>query len=276
MILREKILFSKDMKMLQYWNPESFEISTYKFCLGERVNKTYTTSGTDETNLCTYTYNELGFRGDSVKKEGFKVMSLGCSNTEGVGLNYEDTWTSQFTKLIPSGVNMNFGTGGRSNDFITRCLLTFYNTIKPDLVLIMYTFPYRRELYTKGGGVEPFMPTHSWGYLNETSDGKNIQNHLSELQNDNEDFINWYKNHQLIKLFLESKNCNWLWNGIFSTSPEYEEFNRFDGTFRKYLDFAADGVHAGPMANKSYANELYSHVYTKFPNYIKREVKSLI
>ena len=58
------------------------------------------------------------------------LITLGCSHTEGVGLNYHDIWTSQFIKLIPGGVNMNFGTGGRSNDFITRCLLTFYNIIK--------------------------------------------------------------------------------------------------------------------------------------------------
>jgi predicted GNAT family N-acyltransferase len=54
------------MNPLEYWNPEEFEISSYKYSLKERVNKTYTTSGSDNTNLCTYTYNELGFsaRGD--------------------------------------------------------------------------------------------------------------------------------------------------------------------------------------------------------------------
>jgi hypothetical protein len=79
------------MKPLEYWNPEGFEISSYKYSLRERVNQTYTTSGGDNTNLCTYTYNELGFRGDSIKKEGFKVMSLGCSITEGVGVNDDET-----------------------------------------------------------------------------------------------------------------------------------------------------------------------------------------
>jgi hypothetical protein len=131
------------MKPLQYWNPEGFEISSFQFRLDERKNQTYETSGSDNTGLCTYAYNELGFRGDSIKKEGFRVMSLGCSNTEGVGVNNQDTWPSQFTKLIPNGVDMNFGTGGRSNDFITRCLLTYYDLIKPDLVLIMYTPPNR-------------------------------------------------------------------------------------------------------------------------------------
>ena len=137
------------MKSLQYWNPEGFEISSFQFNLDGRKNKTYNTSGTDNTGLCTYTYNELGFRGDSIKKEGFKVMSIGCSNTEGVGVNDVDTWPSQFTSHISNGVNMNFGTGGRSNDFISRCLLTYYDLIKPDLVLIMYTSASRREIYTE-------------------------------------------------------------------------------------------------------------------------------
>ena len=124
------------MNPLKYWNSEGFEISSFKFKLDERKNKIFKTSGSDNTGLCTYTYNELGFRGDSIKKEGFKVMSFGCSNTEGVAVNDNETWPAQFTSLIPNGVNFNFGTGGRSNDFICRCLMSYYELIKPDLVLI--------------------------------------------------------------------------------------------------------------------------------------------
>ena len=263
------------MNPLEYWNPEEFEISSYKYSLKERVNKTYTTSGSDNTNLCTYTYNELGFRGDSVKKQGFKVMSLGCSHTEGVGVNYNDTWPLQFSSLIPDGVNMNFGKGGRSNDFICRCLLTFYDLIKPDLVLIMYSSPLRREVYTKGGGVEPFMPTHSWGYMVETSDGKKIENYLSEIQNDNEDFINWYKNHQLIKLFLESKKCNFIWNGSLIHSNYKDEF-RYDGDFLlNVLDKAVDNRHCGPLHLKNYATKLHDHINNNFPNFLLNDKTKL-
>ena len=113
----------------KYWNPETFEISSYKYSLKERINQTYNTSGSDNTNLCTYTYNELGFRGDSIKKEGFKVMSLGCSITEGVGVDDNETWPAQFCNHIENGVNFNFGTGGRSNDFICRCLMSYYDLI---------------------------------------------------------------------------------------------------------------------------------------------------
>jgi len=99
------------MKPLEYWTPEEFEISSFLFNLNERKGKTYKTSGTDNTGRCSYSYNELGFRGDSIKKNGFKIMSLGCSNTEGVGVNYSDTWPAQFSYLILNVVNFNFGTG---------------------------------------------------------------------------------------------------------------------------------------------------------------------
>ena len=269
------------MNPLEYWTPEGFEISSYKYSLKERVNQTYTTSGGDNTNLCTYTYNELGFRGDSIKKEGFKVMSFGCSNTEGVAVNDDETWPAQFTSLMPNGVNFNFGTGGRSNDFIVRCLLTYYDVIKPDLVLVMYPSPLRREIYTKDVGVEPFIPTTSWGHLKETDDGIKTQEYLTYLQNDNEDTINWYKNHLLIKYFLESKKCNWLWNGSFQTPKEYvDDTNRYDGEYgMPFINFGADGIHPGSRHNKTYAHKLHNHITNNFPhylNYLPKNTQNLI
>ena len=256
------------MEALKYWNVDSFEISSYKFHLSNRVNKTYKTSGSDNTELCLYTYNELGFRGDSINKEGFKVLSLGCSHTEGVGVNYEDTWPHIFCNYIPNSVNLNFGTGGRSNDFIARCLLTYYDYIKPDLVLIVYPDMCRREIYTDVGGIEPFMPQTSWGYLSETNDGKTIQNNMVSLQNENSDFVNWYKNHLLIKYFLESKGANWLWNGSMHIPSDYKEFNRFDGDFSIFIDKAVDGSHHGPIHNKKYAEKLINYISSEFPSYI--------
>lgn len=258
------------MKSLQFWKPETFEISSYKYHLDGRRNKSFSTSGSDNTGLCTYTYNELGFRGDSINKTGFKIMSIGCSLTEGVGVNDDETWPYQFTQLIPDSVNLNFGCGGRSNDYILRCLVTYYDLINPDLVLIMYTSPQRREIYTENGGIEPFIPTLSWGYMNETERGREIQNCLIELQNDNEDFINWYKNHITTKLFLESKNCNWLWNGSFGIPKKYSEFNRFDGDYMNepFLDLSVEGSHPGPTHNKSYVDKLINHIQTNFPNYL--------
>jgi hypothetical protein len=263
------------MKVLKHWTADNFEISTHKYHLSERVNKTYKTSGNDNTGLCDYTYNELGFRGDSIKKDGFKVMSLGCSHTEGVGVNNDETWPAQFVKLIPNGVNINFGTGGRSGDFVVRCLFSYYDLIKPDLVLIFYPEIVRREIYTKDGGVEPYMPTSAWGFTEETIEGMNTQKLKIELQNDNEDFINWYKNHQLIKLFLESKKCNFIWNGSLIRSSYKDEF-RYDGDFfLNVLDKAVDNKHCGPMHLKNYALNLHNFIQKNYPTYIDNQTNNI-
>ena len=247
------------MKPFTYWTPENFEISSYSYHLSDRINMMYKTSGSDTTGLCTYTYNELGFRGDSIKKQGFKVMSIGCSLTEGVGVNDNETWPAQFCSMIPNGVNLNFGTGGRSNDFISRCLLTYYDLIKPDLVLIMYTYPHRKEIYTKNGNIEPFIPGLKWGFMT-TDDGTQTHGLLEELQNTYMDLDNWYRNHLLITNFLKTKNVKFLWNGSFIDS-DYTDSNRFDGEYKIFLDKGVDGNHPGPKHNNNYASKLYETIF---------------
>jgi hypothetical protein len=257
---------------LKFWTVDDFEISTFKWGISERKNATYRYSGSDNTGKCQYTYNELGFRGDSIHKEGFKIMSIGCSNTEGVGVNYDETWPAEFSRYIPESVNLNFGTGGRSNDYISRCLITFYDLIKPDLVLIMYTQPARREIVTQTNNIEPFSPVSSWGYLKDTEDGKKTHRYLLDLQNDNEDFVNWYKNHLLIKYFLEIKKANWLWNGWMGIPRDYIEFNRFDGEYGTFIDKGSDGVHPGPLHNRMYASKLIRHMSKNFSSYIPSHI----
>jgi len=242
------------MISLKHWTPETFEVSTYKWSINERKNKSHTTSGSDNSGKCTYTYNSLGFRGDEPTKPGFKVMSVGCSHTEGVGLNDDETWSHQLCKLI-NGVDLNFGYGGRSNDYVVRCLLTYFDVINPDLVLIMYPNQDRREYYTDKGNIEPFA-YNPWGHLVETEEGKEIYNGLMAGANNESNFINWYKNHLLIKYYLENKQCPWVWNGVHLFAG-IDEPNRFDGDYRNFIDYGSDGAHSGPQHNKQYAMNLH-------------------
>lgn len=240
--------------MIKFWNADTFEVSSYKWSINERKNKSYTASGSDNTGKCRYTYNSLGFRGEEPTKEGFKVMSLGCSHTEGVGLNDNETWPYQLCKLV-NGVDLNFGFGGRSNDYVTRCLLTYYDLIKPDLVLIMYPNQDRREYYTEAAGIEPFA-YKPWGHLVETEEGSEVYQGLMLTANNEANFMNWYKNHLLIKYFLETKSCKWAWNGVHLYKAP-QELNRFDGDYRNFTDFGCDGIHSGPEHNRIYAENLY-------------------
>jgi tRNA splicing ligase len=118
------------------------------------------------------------------------------------------------------------------------------------------------------------MPTKQFGYMKETEDGKRMYTHLTELQNYNEDFINWYKNHQLIKLFLESKKCNWIWNGFWGIPAEYIEPNRFDGDYHNFIDNGVDNSHPGPLHNKEYAKKLKNYIQDNFPHYLPNDSES--
>lgn len=247
------------MNGLKFWTIEGFDVASYKWKLNERVNKQFNGSGSDNTGLCTYTYNELGFRGDSITKEGFKIMSIGDSHTEGVGVGDDETWSHQLCKLIPNSVDLNFGFGGRSNDYIFRCLQTYFTSIKPNLILIMYTYPERKEYYTKDGNLEPFHTT-PWGYFEEDVDGVSEYEAMIKITNTENDFINWYKNHLLISYFCKLNSVPMIWNGSFLNNSIIKEDNRFDGDYFNFIDKSVDNNHAGPNHNKMYAEKLNNFI----------------
>ena len=182
-------------------------------------------------------------------------MSVGCSHTEGIGVNDDETWSHYLSKMIDKSVDLNFGHSGRSNDYIARTILTFFDKVQPDLVLVMYSYPSRREYYKPDGGIEPFA-LNPWGYYKEHPDGIKEFEILSKLSNSEDDLINWYKNHQLITYYLKSKGIPFVWNGTF-VGTDYTDENRFDGDYKMFSD---NHQHATAEENKKYAENLYNHL----------------
>jgi hypothetical protein len=245
------------MKSLRFWTKEGFEVTTEDIWnLEERKNSVHTTSGNDESGTCTYTYNELGYRGDSIYKGGFRILVVGDSHTEGVGVNDNETWSHQLSRMIPNGVDLNGGFGGRSNDYIARTIVTMLKTFRPDLVLVMYTYPTRKEYYTKIGDLQPFH-VNPWGYFKNDTIGKIEHESYLTVSHDENDMVNWYKNHLLITHYLKSHNTPFVWNGCFLNDKTINEENRFDGEYDNFFDKSADKTHAGPIHNKLYAERLY-------------------
>jgi hypothetical protein len=237
------------MNPLKYWNSKTFDVTNHRWFLDERKNKTFTTSGSDSSSTNIYTYNSLGFRGDEIPLKNKKLMAIGCSHTEGIGVNNDETWPYYLSKLLNYS-HINFGFTGRSNDYISRCVISFVDVINPDFISIMYTYPERIEYYTSNGGIEPYHP-NSWGWFaeNETE-----YTSISNISNDYNNFINWYKNHLLISNYLENKNIPFTWNGVF-LNTEYTDKNRFDGKYD--IEY---GKHATPTQNEVYAKSLYEHI----------------
>jgi hypothetical protein len=247
------------MNSLRFWKKSGFDVGTYDWKLENRRNKTTNISGSDNSQTNTYTYNELGFRGDSIYKNGFRIMSVGCSHTEGVGVNDDQSWPHYFSQLVNNGVDLNAGFGGRSNDYIARCIITMVDTFRPQLVNIMYTYPSRKEYYRYNGDLEPFH-MNPWGYFADDIEGKEEYKAIARITHDENDLINWYKNHLLITNFLKARNIAYTWNGCFLMDEVVTDANRFDGDYGNFREFSIDGKHATAEHNQKYAQKLYNFI----------------
>lgn len=112
------------------------------------------TYGGDQSGTKQYAFNSLGFRGEEFSPEATKrIFVCGCSLTFGVGLNVVETWPHRFKEMYaarlglpPDEVNLlNFSESGCSNDTIVRTMLPQCAALKPDLVLIQFTYLNRLE-----------------------------------------------------------------------------------------------------------------------------------
>ena len=195
--------------------------------LTSRANKSFKTSGSDDTGINTYTYNELGYRGDSVTK------------------NIDILYVAEALNMT----HINMGFTGRSNDYISRTVTSYVRFFNPKYVFVMYTYPSRREYWTDEGP-QPYA-SQQWGFFQDSPDKWNAFTELSSAKSDEHNFI---KNHSMILMACELAKSTLVWNGSF-TGYEYKDSKRFDG------DYSIDhGKHATAEENKIYAKKLVEHL----------------
>jgi len=104
-----------------------------------------------------YRYNSHGYRTAEFNFEDPAVLCIGCSLTEGTGVNYEDSWVAKLEKHFPDHNVYNLGVEGVSNDSITRTLYNVSDLFNIDLVFILWTLTGRSEIYH----YDRIQPTHS-------------------------------------------------------------------------------------------------------------------
>jgi|TARA_B110000259_G_scaffold186554_1_gene238096 hypothetical protein len=214
--------------------------------LEDRINKTFKTSGSDNSGLNTYTYNEIGYRGDSIH-EKINLLTVGCSHTEGINVSDNETWPFYLSNEL-GYTHINLGYTGRSNDYISRVTSLYVRKFKPSIVAVMYTYPSRREYWTKYGP-QPYT-VNSWGYFD---DYPNHHSHITELSNEYNNHQNFLKNHLIVQLACNAVGSKLVWNGSFIES-EYTDSKRFDG------DYFIEERHATAEENKEYSNKLTTFI----------------
>jgi hypothetical protein len=192
-----------------------------------------------------YRFNRYGFRDINWNEDDFpkSIFCFGCSQTVGVGIEEDLTWTKIVSKKLEIPV-CNMGITGASNDTISRTLISATSYCKPKAVFCLLTNPERREIIKKNVMITVFPR------INEVADHHkkkyiDPQDFNCYINNSDEvsDQYNRDKNILLIKSWCESQRIDLI---LADYSIPVREII--------LQDMAADGRHIGKRTHEQIAN----------------------
>lgn len=106
------------------------------------------TKGYTETSI-TYSYNSYGYREEEFNLNSKpNILCLGCSHTEGIGLNINDVWVTHVKNNFKDHSVYNLGLGGGSADTVARILTNTVDIFNPKIVFILWPSIARYETYS--------------------------------------------------------------------------------------------------------------------------------
>jgi hypothetical protein len=106
-----------------------------------------------------------------------KIVSVGCSFTEGAGVGRPNSFTKYLADLCNCTYN-NFGESGHSNQYIFRKVIELIkNWNNDDILLIQWTNPWREEIITNEGFLF-YPPYTNWFSLRYFCESDNIDEGL--------------------------------------------------------------------------------------------------
>jgi hypothetical protein len=206
-----------------------------------------------------YKFNTFGYRCPNFNstKESIKVISIGCSNTFGVGLKQEDLFHERVCTFISNTsnkpvVNWNLSIPGISNDYILRMLLLSLEVLKPHFVIINFTFANRREYFGADGSMYRYTPISKEQVEQRF---KEIHQRIWDLSSDYDDTVNLYRNYKSIRLAL--KNIPFLFSFCMKNQmgliKDHIDLDKYVGEMEfwpQIIDLARDGFHVGPKTHQ--------------------------
>lgn len=196
---------------------------------------------------CTYTYNSLGHRSKEIEEVDLDnyILTLGCSHTEGVGIEEEKRYTPLLANKLKCDY-YNMGVGGTGMDVVVHNLVTWFAVIpkKPKLVVIQW--PEFTRILT-GTDSKHLQPRGLW---NGNEDYKKFISLGIDLE-----YFEAKKilNDSLAKAVV--KDIPLVYFGLQRIIP----FND-DTIIRPMVDKARDMGHPGNKSNQLFADSIYDHL----------------
>ena len=189
-----------------------------------------------------------------------RLVTFGCSHTRGEGVDdpYTESWPAHLGKSLGMEV-VNKGEDGASNKFIQHEVYEF-NFQPDDTVAILWTYPDRTCVF--------YSPTSSRKIIPNCEDplAEHYYKHYHTDYNSN--FESKVIIHQ-VNSFLQQKYLpvyNLPISKMLVNNFELIDFDYVNIFFSNFLNDPkypyGHNKHAGPLANRFYAKEVYKHIYT--------------
>ena len=195
-----------------------------------------------------YKYNTEWFRCDNFKKDhdGIHILFHGCSNTEGIGANIEDTWShmlySELSKKYKTSGYYNIGRSGSGWHRMIQNFITYVNKYgAPDYLFILHPNILRTFIWQE--------ERNAWRYeqLNPWGDTTNLDQNIA-LHRDH--FPVWAISWKLFIEYCKSVGTEIIW----STWDVWEIKNIQNSNFFNDTFFKIDRIN----------NEIVKEKYLEF------------
>jgi hypothetical protein len=180
-----------------------------------------------------YKFNALGYRCPEfdlakANTKALSVVSIGASEVMGYGLPETQSFPYLFCQLLEqhtgrSTTNWNLGVAGSSADTMTRTLIPALSVLKPDIVLFVFPFPWRREHINAAGKLFFFDRNARVNVFNKLKNRLVSPEYAEQfsanqmLSTDYSDQLNYFKNYQLCETFCEKHKLMWLFSSFHSS-----------------------------------------------------------
>jgi hypothetical protein len=105
----------------------------------DRVNSLNTTWDSDNSELVKYKFNDYGYRSSYDYKslmDSNKIICIGCSFTEGIGLDIEETWPYLLSQKIGLPY-LNLGIAGGSDGYVMWQIMNVIKYIQTEHIFVL-------------------------------------------------------------------------------------------------------------------------------------------
>ena len=209
-------------------------------------------------NDITYSFNSNGFRCDNFNIESDKrILFLGCSHTNGIGLPLEHTWPYILLGYINKETDYNIplwnlATGGVGLDTQVRLYYHYGLKLKPQLVF-GYFPAYRRELYYNDDRwLAPFNSSHP--KINFDNIPYIVDPRIIHYETE--------KNMCFLDIMLKMNNTKMIhnnWTLYGEAEPIYDNFQIRHNINLHFDKKARDKLHCGHASHVKFAKEIFEN-----------------